>query len=367
MNRKKTNHPQVDKTPLSKATEANHLYELSFSRSGRIKVVPSPEAVAFILLFIAFAAPVFFHAWNQESGSPSIFLNVVGLIFATIPLFLLLRRRPLFKLEYGDIFCSSERIRQEEVLALQVVQLNFYKKRRIHSCWEANLVLQDLSRRHIYVSGNKRIFDAAMQQLAERLHLPVWENDDMWKPDDEATLRRHEKNKGTLVPSLCFSFLILVVPVCLLFFCVVFPACLSLRSRSWQRYPAVVTFSEVKEKWESGNRGGGHWTYKVDIRAKYLHDGKSHLCERYDYFLSWRFSQFTKRKELEKLVQEHPVGSETTCLVNPKRPWEAVITNRIPLMSIVPPILWAMPFLMIGIAPLAGTFRIIRLRRKASK
>lgn len=356
----------VEKTPLSKATEANRLYGLSFSRSGRIKVVLSLEAIAFLLVFIAFAALLFFYAWNQESGSPSIFLNVVGLLFAATPLFLLLRRKPSFQWEYGDISCGGERFRREEVQALQVVKLNFFSKRHVHSCWEANLVLQDLSRRHIYVSGNKRIFDAELQLLAERLCLPVWENDGIWKPDDEATLRRHEKKKGALVPQLCFGSLILVVPLCLLFFCVVVPTFLSLRSRSWQRHPAVVTFSEVKKEWQSGGRGAGHWAYKVDIRAKYLHDGINHFCERYDYFLSWSFSQFTKRRELEKLVEEHPVGSETTCLVNPKRPWEAVITNRIPLVSIVPPILWSMPFLMMGVSLLAGAFRIIRLRRKAS-
>lgn len=364
MIQKSTNKLKIEKTPLSKGKESNRLYGLSFSRSGGVKVVPTLDAIAFLLNFIAFAALMFFYAWNQENGRPSIILNLAGLFFASIPPLLLLLRRPSFKLDYGDIFCRGERIRLEEVQALQVVRMAFYSKEHVYDCWEANIVLQDLSRRHIYVSGNKRAFDAEIQRLAEKLNLPVLENDDTWKPDDEATLRRYEKAKDSVTLRLCFGLLTLVVPLCLMFFGAIFPTYLALRSRIWQKCPAVVTGSEVKQEWQSSGRGGGHWAYKVNIHAKYSYDEKNYLCERYDYFLSRQSSSLPRRKELEKIVQAQPVGKEITCLVNPNSPREAVITSHIPPIAVAQPILWSMPFLMMSIALFIGFFRTILLRRK---
>lgn len=89
---------------------------------------------------------------------------------------------------------------------------------------------------------------------------------------------------------------------------------------SWVATPCRIIHSEVTESRDSD----GDRTYGVDIRFRYRFAEKAYESDRYWFIMG----KSSGREEKAAAVKRHPVGSETTCFVDPKHPGEAVIDRE---------------------------------------
>ncbi|HOT28504.1 MAG TPA: DUF3592 domain-containing protein [Candidatus Ozemobacteraceae bacterium] len=91
------------------------------------------------------------------------------------------------------------------------------------------------------------------------------------------------------------------------------------RSASWKRVPCTVLQSQVRT--HSGDDGD---TYSVNILYSYEWNGRPYKSNRYDFFQGSSGGYLSK----QAIVNKHPAGHRTTCLINPDQPREAVLTRE---------------------------------------
>ncbi|MBP7633625.1 DUF3592 domain-containing protein [Candidatus Ozemobacteraceae bacterium] len=91
------------------------------------------------------------------------------------------------------------------------------------------------------------------------------------------------------------------------------------RSASWERVPCTVVWSQVRT--HSGDEGD---TYSVNILYSYEWNGRPFKSNRYDFFQGSSSGYQSK----QEIVNRHPAGHRTSCLVNPDQPREAVLTRE---------------------------------------
>ena len=113
-----------------------------------------------------------------------------------------------------------------------------------------------------------------------------------------------------------------------------------LQSRTWHQVPATVMWSKMRTR-----QGAKHRThYSPDICYAYQADGKS-----------WR-SNTTAPGHLEigsnsndarKLLDQYPVGTHTTCWVNPNKPYQSMLRRDIGWKAILT--LFPLPFCAVGV------------------
>ncbi|MHA3770544.1 DUF3592 domain-containing protein [Verrucomicrobiota bacterium sgz303538] len=87
-------------------------------------------------------------------------------------------------------------------------------------------------------------------------------------------------------------------------------------ARDWREVPCRILSSDVERS--SGSKGP---TYRVAISFAYAFDGQSYKSDRYSFF-TIKSSGYSRKKEV---VDRYPVGSQSICFVNPKKPTEAVL------------------------------------------
>lgn len=107
------------------------------------------------------------------------------------------------------------------------------------------------------------------------------------------------------------------------------------RSASWERVPCTVEWSQVRT--HSGDEGD---TYSVNILYSYEWKGRPYKSNRYDFFPGSSSGYQSK----QDIVSNHPTGHRTTCLVNPDKPREAVLTREVSgslLLGLIPLLFFA--------------------------
>lgn len=104
------------------------------------------------------------------------------------------------------------------------------------------------------------------------------------------------------------------------FFFIMFlwPVIRILGARDWVETPCEIVSSEVGVHSDSDGS-----TYSIDIEYAYAVDGREYLSDRY----SFDETSSSGRAGKQRVVDEHPVGSEHICYVDPDNPDEAVL-NR---------------------------------------
>lgn len=90
-----------------------------------------------------------------------------------------------------------------------------------------------------------------------------------------------------------------------------------LSARSWDETPCTIRSSELEI-----NRGGENDSYVIAITYDYEYDGQPYVGDRYHFAID---NTNTNRQWKRRIVNEHPVGHQTVCYVNPEDPQESVI------------------------------------------
>ena len=113
-------------------------------------------------------------------------------------------------------------------------------------------------------------------------------------------------------------------------------------SGNWTPTPARIVSSHLDRS--RGSKGGSN--YRINIQYQYVVNGSHYTSNRYDFFRS-DMSSNVGVGAMRKTVNELQPGDETTCLVNPANPTEAVISRSIPWFFALF-MLFPLPFLFIG-------------------
>ncbi|HVG07985.1 MAG TPA: DUF3592 domain-containing protein [Thermoanaerobaculia bacterium] len=122
----------------------------------------------------------------------------------------------------------------------------------------------------------------------------------------------------------CMALFFLVFAVVgggILWFLLVRPMVKVAAARSWPPVPCTVVESRVDES--SSDDGT---TYKALVNAAYNVDGVDHRSATYDFSGSVYSGGYSGKAEI---VARYPVGSQTTCYVNPDDTAEAVISREL--------------------------------------
>ncbi len=90
-------------------------------------------------------------------------------------------------------------------------------------------------------------------------------------------------------------------------------------ARSWEATPCRIVSSRV-----AANNDSDGSTYRVDILYAYTFAGMPRHSSRYDFSPGSSSGYATKAA----IVGKYPVGVQTTCYVNPRAPWEAVLRRE---------------------------------------
>lgn len=335
-------------TPLKTGGTTIHMHRLKFTENVSVKVVPSLFCLCLATIFIVVGGFFLVCLWYKIADLPKIFSVFFPVVFFGLAYVFLFSNRCKIDLIERVIIQKGKRVDLGMARALQVVRKVFTHKNRQFECWELNLVLADASRLNIYVSGNKMKLDEEVRQLSEMLLLPVWHAGELDENDPEIKEQRLKAAKKTRCSLLIIGSAFNIISLIILFYFVIQPINLTRKCKTWDKVPAVVTHSALLSRKSHGKHGKTTMLYKVDISAQYQVNGRTYICNNYDYFHSRRFSN-SEWDEKDEIVKNHPVGKEITCLVNPKSPMESVITDEIPLMSVVIPAIFCMPFLALGL------------------
>lgn len=99
------------------------------------------------------------------------------------------------------------------------------------------------------------------------------------------------------------------------------PALKVVKAQSWPAVDCSVVESQVEESSDSD----GGTTYRAKVVAAYSFNGDEHRSGSYDFSGSVYSSGYEGKA---KIVSRYPVGTRTTCFVNPESPSEAVISRE---------------------------------------
>lgn len=128
------------------------------------------------------------------------------------------------------------------------------------------------------------------------------------------------------------------------------PIIQSAAAMTWEEVPCVITSSRVV----------GKKTFEIEIEYQYEFKGETYKGNRYSFF-----NQKSAGRRLKmQIVQQHRVGLETVCYVNPLKPEESVLSRRWNLN-----LLWGLvgiPFLMVGVIGFRGMIRYHKRKANAS-
>jgi len=125
-----------------------------------------------------------------------------------------------------------------------------------------------------------------------------------------------------------------------------------IRASSWNPTPCVVTASTVA----SSSDGD---TFRPEIHYSYVVDDKRYEGTRYSFAVGYSSGRSSK----QAVVDENPVGKNTTCYVNPGEPSESILYR-----GFTWDMLWGLfgvPFLLVGLAgPTVLLSRFIKKQRR---
>ena len=312
------------------------------------------------ILFMAIGTGIFCIGLFSSEGLvwPAL---IMGALFASVALLgsltmILKKTFPLFDMVDGMFYPKGftrdgSGISLKQLDHLEILKERVYNKNGSYDSYELNIVLKDSSRYNILDHGNaKRLWEDA-HGLADRLSLPLVDaqsGQPVTEPPDEKPKANPAPDMSTAATISGAMFLIFFG---LMFFgagslaawmlCVK-PLSGVISSGNWTPTPARIVSSQL----DRGSSSKGGSTYRVNIHYEYDVNGSRHTSDRYDFFRS-QMSSNVGVGSMRKIVENLPQGDETTCLVNPASPDEAVISRKIPWFYALF-MLFPLPFLFIG-------------------
>ena len=144
-----------------------------------------------------------------------------------------------------------------------------------------------------------------------------------------------------VIAGLSIFFLLTVRPIVQIIF-----------ANDWVATPAIVTSSQLET--HPSSEGGP--TYSIDIRYRYTFDGEDFEGDRYNFAVG----SSSEREGKQAVVNRYPVGTETTCYVDPDDAASAVLFRK--FGAYVWAGLFGLPFLIVPFI----IFQVgVRQRRRA--
>ena len=141
----------------------------------------------------------------------------------------------------------------------------------------------------------------------------------------------------------------------LLYVALLKPMQLTWKSSSWIETPATVAECRLE------NRSRGAMT--IVINYHYYYNKIKYCGNRYDFFRSNGNATSWRIDNMREIVRSLPPGTRTTCLVDPQKPSEAVISRKIFLSPVA--LLLPVLFLSIGVGMLLAAIK--RLLKKPTR
>ncbi|MBR4371835.1 MAG: DUF3592 domain-containing protein [Victivallales bacterium] len=312
------------------------------------------------ILFMAIGTGIFCMGLFSSDGLvwPAL---IMGALFASIALLgslamILKKTFPLFDMVDGMFYPKGftrdgSGISLRQLNHLEILKERVYNKNGSYDSYELNVVLKDSSRYNLLDHGNAKHLWEDAHGLADRLSLPLVDAQNgqpVTEPPDE-------KRKANPAPDMSTAATI-SGSMFLIFFGLIFfgagslaawmlcvkPLSGVITSGGWTPTPARIISSQL----DRGSSSKGGSSYRVNIHYEYDVNGSRHTSDRYDFFSS-DMSSNVGVGSMRKTVNELQPGDETTCLVNPANPDEAVISRKIPWFYALF-MLFPLPFLFIG-------------------
>ena len=279
-----------------------------------------------VLLFFISSFGFFICSFSFLAAAAAIFLVLAVLL--TVKMF---SCTPTFDFDRKCFYCDRKKPRYGEVSHLKGylpfsrisgIQI-FYNvvhgsKGSNRQCYELNLMTDDLRRVFVAGSCNYSNIRKAAEMLAEKLNVPLKEND---------------KNKVVTKPVprwVAFIFLFLFSGMGLLGFVlnIIQPALKNWRSQEWQAVEAEVRSSQLSSA-RRKSKNSSYTVYKAEITYHYTVKGKNYSSSTYSFFHDFT-RNFRKHKEL---LKNYPVGKKIVCYINPDNPEQAVMTQKMPPLA----------------------------------
>ncbi len=108
------------------------------------------------------------------------------------------------------------------------------------------------------------------------------------------------------------------------------PLIKTIRAKDWPSCPAIIISSSLSSR--HAPKGGA--TYAVSIEYSYLApDGSRHTSNALNFFEDGTSYTNVGVKGMRQKVDQYSAGTETTCLVNPDNPDQAVLERHVPFGS----------------------------------
>ena len=281
---------------------------------------------------------------------------IMGALFASVALIGLLtmilkKTFPLFDMVDGMFYPKGftrdgSGISLKQLDHLEILKERVYNKNGSYDSYELNVVLKDGSRYNIMDHGADKLLLADAKQLAEKLSLPLI-NADTAQPITHEEIKLHKEfsapmTAGGAVFLIIFGLMFFGAGSLAAWMVCIKPMSGVIASGNWTPTTARIVSSHLDRS--SSSKGGS--TYRVNIQYQYDFNGSHYTSDRYDFFRSGMSSNVGVGS-MRKIVENLPQGAETTCLVNPANPDEAVISRSIPWFFALF-MLFPLPFLFIG-------------------
>lgn len=166
------------------------------------------------------------------------------------------------------------------------------------------------------------------------------------KPPASGAGFRDDRAKGKgRIAGLLFGLVFFGMGALFCWFMALQPIWLSVVSGSWPTVPCVIASSEVESRTDSDGT-----SYKVAITFDYEFNGSPYSGGSYNF----NVSSSSGKKGKQKVVNKYPIGTHTTCYVNPGKPEQAVISREIPgiVYFVIP---FTSIFMGIGLVVIVGS------------
>lgn len=341
---------RTDFSPLEPGGTNFAIHSLDFEDPACVRVKVTHSGLVFAGVFIATGTGFAIGAIRLRIFFLLIF-SAVFIIFGFISLFMILRKRAVFDFRAGYFMRGRQKVDLNRVAALQVVVEQCRGKNTSFISRELNLVLDDASRINVFDHGNMEKFSDDLARLSRLLNCPVWDSAASYPPGTPPSDALPPDAKPKHVPRILGVFFLLFPSVFFIAF-TIWPLCQLASSLSWEPCPGVVTVSRLETS--RGSKGGT--TYKINIQADFVRQGRHYTCRKYDFFRSSVFTNIGV-SGMRDAVSSHPVGTRVMCLIDPDNPERSVMTRDVPALQLILMTAFLLPFWAIGFFFLLGASR----------
>ena len=334
---------------MSKPTPVNFRnLRLLFTEDGLVRVRPTPLAyfitIGAILFSCVWGGFIFnairlmtkSPAWGALIAIPILLLldwhalRAMGILTPALKIILDLRTRTIFPKGRSNSDLEAERYNISGGIPFTDITCIRVTEEEIH--WKKSSFLAhrlELIPYHgeplvlIFNSDGEGILEEARRlSAATGISLQVCEEADTSSPT--ASPPQKSASRNTRLPHILFGSVFMLAGILITWFLFLRPMSLWFDSRNWVQTPAVILSSDLKRSVSKGNA-----TYRINITYRYDYNGARYTGTRYDVFRS-SISTNIGVSAMRQAVDSHQPGQEVTCLVNPKKPAQALISRDLP-------------------------------------